>query len=61
MFQYLVYFLNIVGIVVHGFMIGFTSKWADENIGSVENRLKLTAIFEVKFQNSKFLTLTISF
>ena len=47
MFKYLLTFLNILGIGVNGFLVGFTSTWASETFVSKENLLILVSVFEV--------------
>ena len=48
MFQYILQFMNVAGIVSNGFIIAFTSQWANQNLQSQESRITCVVIFEVK-------------
>ena len=54
MFEYLVTFLNVVGVVTNSFIIAFTSKWADNTLNSTENKLSCVVIFQVKLKSLRF-------
>lgn len=47
MFNYILQFINVCGIVSNAFIIGFTSQWSKETLVTLENRLICVVIFEV--------------
>ena len=47
MFEYIVKFMNVVGVVTNSFIIAFTSKWADSTLISIENKLTCVVVFQV--------------
>lgn len=51
MFEYIIEFINVAGILTNGFIIAFTSKWADINLITTQNRLACVVIFEVSSSN----------
>ena len=53
MFQYILQFLNIVGIISNGFIIAFTSQWATNNLTTNVNKFICVAVFEVNFKQYK--------
>ena len=47
MFQYILQFMNVAGIVSNGFIIAFTSQWGNNYLESMQNKLTYVVIFEV--------------
>ena len=47
MFEKIINYINVAGIVTNGFIISFTSQWANKNLTTTQNKLTCAVIFEV--------------
>ena len=47
MFENIIQFINVAGIVTNSFIIAFTSQWANSTLTTFQNKLTCVIVFEV--------------
>ena len=61
MFENIINFINVAGIVTNSFVIAFTSKWSEENLVTTQNKLICVVVFEVNLCSGFFLVYNFKF
>jgi hypothetical protein len=61
MFENIINFINVAGIVTNSFVIAFTSKWSEEILVTTQNKLICVVVFEVNLCSGFFLVYNFKF